>query len=125
MVEINGTQLYPQMVQPWRWTYQVEDGVESVQLTVEHHVVVLLVLQVLQQLDEGRLRQRVQVHRGHLPAALRRSVQDPLEDGQTWEADGQTDGCKKACSTTETEKERRIDGQEAYGQTARQTKRDK
>ena len=63
--------------------YQVEDVVESVQLTVHDDLIVLLVVQVGQQLDEGRLRQGVQVHGGDLPAALCRRVKDPLQHRQT------------------------------------------
>lgn len=64
--------------------YQVEDGVEAFQLAVDDDLEVLLVVQVSQQLDEGRLRQSVQVDGGDLPAALRRRVQDPLQHRQTW-----------------------------------------
>ncbi len=63
--------------------YQVEDGVESFQLAVDDDLKVLLIIQISQQLDEGRFRQSVQVDGGDLPASLGRRVQDPLQHRQT------------------------------------------
>lgn len=63
--------------------YHVEDVVELVQLTVDDDLVVLLVVEVGQQLDEGRLGQSLQVDGGDLPASLCCCVQDPLQHGQT------------------------------------------
>lgn len=63
--------------------YQVEDVVEAFQLAVDDDLEVLLVVEVSQQLDEGRLCETVQVNRGDLPTPFCRRVQDPLQHGQT------------------------------------------
>lgn len=63
-------------------SYQVEDGVEPLQLTVDDDLVVLLIIQIRQQLDEGRFCQGVQVNGGDLPSPLGRRVQDPLQHQQ-------------------------------------------
>ena len=64
--------------------YQVEDGVESLQLAVDDDLKLLLDVEVCEQLDEPGFSQRVQVYGGDLPDLLRRRVQDPLQHRQTW-----------------------------------------
>lgn len=76
--------------------YQVDDGVEALQLTVNDDLKFFLVVQVGQQLDEGGFGEAVQVDGGHLPVALRRRVQDLLQYRQTWMTEGICTCCAPA-----------------------------
>lgn len=65
--------------------YQVQDGVEPLQLAVQDDAVVLFNIQVLHDLQKGCLCQAVKVHRGYLPRLFGRRVQDLLQDCQTYQ----------------------------------------
>lgn len=94
--------------------YQVDDGVEALQLAVNDDLKFLLVIQVGQQLDEGGFCQTVQVNGGHLPVPLCCRVQDLLQYRQTWVTEGQrshyrASSCIQTSRSTAEGRTQRID----------------